>query len=344
MAVRILMVDDDPVHLQLSEQFLNRQSPEYEVVSAETPEEAMNLLLEQPFDAAVCDIDMGDGQPTGLDILEQVRSSGLDVPVIIFTGKSREEIAIQALNLGADYYIRKSSTKIEGLYAELSYYILSAVEKRRTERALAESEQRLRISEAKLAEAQRIARMGHWDWDIVADTIDWSDEIYRIFGLKPQEFSATYEAFLSSVHEDDRDRVREAVDEAIKENKPYRIDHRVVHPDGKIVFVHEQGEVTFDDEGNAIRMMGTVQEITERSHHIPVHEEKLILETLQIREDYWRAVFDHSPNAIAIFDHEGLLIDCNKAAIELLGVVNGEELIGLSLFDQSNLPEEVLEK
>ncbi|MHA1944368.1 MAG: PAS domain S-box protein, partial [Candidatus Thorarchaeota archaeon] len=342
MAIRVLMVDDDPVHLELSEQFLTRQSSEYEIVPAETPEEAMILLLDQTFDAAVCDIDMGAGKPTGLDILEQVRSSGLDVPIIIFTGKSREEIAIQALNLGAEYYIRKSSSKIEGLYAELSYYILTSVEKKRTERALTESERKLRIREAQLAEAQRIAKMGHWDWNIVKDTIDWSDETYRIFGLKPQEFSATYEAFLASVHEEDRDFVRKAVDDAIKENQPYSIDHRVVHPDGKVVYIHEEGEVTFDDEGMAIRMMGTVQEITERSHHIPVHEDKLMIETLQIREDWWKAVFDHSPNAIAIFDEEGLLIDANKAAEELLGVKDRENLLGLSLFEQSNFPEEVL--
>ncbi|MFW9814580.1 MAG: PAS domain S-box protein [Candidatus Thorarchaeota archaeon] len=344
MAVRVLMVDDDPVHLELSERFLTRQSPEYEVVSAETPEEAMNLLIDEAFDAAVCDIDMGNEQPTGLDILEQIRSNGLDVSVIIFTGKSREEIAIQALNLGADYYLRKSSTKIEALYAELSYYILTSVEKRRTKRALAESERRLRQSEANLAEAQRIARMGHWNWDIVEDNIEWSDEIYRIFGLEPQEFAATYEAFLSSVHHDDREDVRKAVDEAISKKKPYHIDHRVVRSDGSIVQVHEAGEVTYNEKGDAIRMMGTVQQITDGSHHVPVGEEKLMHKILQIRQDWWQAVFEHSPNAIAIFDEEGLLIDANNAAVQLVGVKTREEVLGLSLFKDTNLPDEVLEK
>ncbi|MHA2024321.1 MAG: PAS domain S-box protein [Candidatus Thorarchaeota archaeon] len=344
MAVRVLMVDDDPVHLELSEQFLTRQSPEYEIVPAETAEQAMNLLLEQTFDAAVCDIDMGSEQSSGLDILEQVRSTGLDVPVIIFTGKSREEFAIQALNLGADYYIRKSSAKIESLYAELSYYILTSVEKKRTKRALAESERRLRQSEANLAEAQRIARMGHWNWDILNDKIEWSDEIFRIFGLNPQEFSATYDAFLSSVHEEDRELVRKAVDAAISEKEPYHIDHRVVRPDGTIIQIHEEGEVTYNDQGKAIRMMGTVQEITEDSHHIPLTEEELMFETVKIRQDWWQAVFDHSPNAIAIFDEEGLMIDANEAAVVLLGVKTREDLLGLSLFKDSRLPDEVIDK
>ncbi|MHA1964578.1 MAG: hybrid sensor histidine kinase/response regulator [Candidatus Thorarchaeota archaeon] len=465
MAIRVLMVDDDPVHLELSEQFLKRQSSEYEIIPAETPEEAMNLLLEDKFDAAVCDIDLGENQPTGLDILEQVRVNESDIPVIIFTGKSREEIAIQALNLGADYYIRKSSSKIEGLYAELSYYILTAVEKRRTERALVESEHRLRESEEKLAEAQRIAHLGHWDWDIVKNHISWSDEIYRIFGLAPQEFEATYEAFLNSVHEDDRQDVIEAVDKAIHENQIYSIDHRVLLRDGTVAFVHEAGEVTFDEEGKAVRMMGTVQDITERvkqetllreerdkaqryldlagtmilaldtqynvtlinqkgcellecqegeivgknwiASFIPEHSrktaadyldslvvggpggtcemvietplgtEKRILcqdnvltddegnvttilcsareiemvepektkmtETLQFREEWWQGVFDHAPGAIGIFDSEGSLIDINKAGLELLGVKNREGILGLNLFKDSRLPEDVLE-
>ena len=465
MAIRVLMVDDDPVHLELSKQFLMRQSSDYEIVPAETPEEAMNLLLEESFDAAVCDIDLGENQPSGLDILEQVRVNERDIPVIIFTGKSREEIAIQALNLGADYYIRKSSSKIEGLYAELSYYILTSVEKRRTERALVESEHRLRVSEAKLAEAQRIAHLGHWDWDIVNNHLAWSDEIYRIFGLAPQEFEATYEAFLNSVHEDDKEFVRDSVDKALHENQEYSIDHRVTHGDGKIRVVHETGEVTFDEDGEAIRMMGTVQDITERVQHetllreerdkaerfldiagtmilaldsqynvtminqkgcqllecdeggivgtnwieehipessreeaieylssivvggpggscemvieTPKGVQKKILcqdrvltddegkvttilcsaqeiksdekdaslmnETMQFREKWWQGVFDHAPGAIGIFDSEGLLIDINKAGLEILGVKSREKILGLNLFKDSRLPDDVLE-
>ena len=82
MAIRVLMVDDDPVHLELSEQFLKRQSPDYEIIPAESPEQAMNLLLEEEFDVAVCDIDLGENQPSGLDILEQVRVNENDIPVI----------------------------------------------------------------------------------------------------------------------------------------------------------------------------------------------------------------------------------------------------------------------
>jgi PAS domain S-box-containing protein len=127
-----------------------------------------------------------------------------------------------------------------------------------------QAEESLRRSEQGLAEAQRIAHLGSWDWDIVTNALYWSDEVYRIFGLQPQEFGATYEAFLASVHPEDRDAVKKAVDESLADpHKPYSIEHRVVRSDGSERIVHERGEVTFDKTGKPVRMIGTVHDITE---------------------------------------------------------------------------------
>ncbi len=124
---------------------------------------------------------------------------------------------------------------------------------------------KIRRSEQSLAEAQRVARLGSWDWNIENGSLYWSDEIYRIFGLTPQAFGATYEAFLERVHPDDREAVIEAVNRAIgPERIPYGIDHRIIRPDGEIRIVHEQAEVHRNDAGEATHMIGTVQDITER--------------------------------------------------------------------------------
>ncbi len=151
---------------------------------------------------------------------------------------------------------------IDHVAARLFWEIFHIEEERLKERK--RSEERLRRSEASLAEAQRIAHLGNWDWNIVTNELGWSDEIYRIFGLLPQEFGATYEAFLDSVHPDDREFVKKAVDEALYEDKPYSIDHRIVLPDGTERIVHEQAGIMFDNAGKPIRMIGTVQDITER--------------------------------------------------------------------------------
>lgn len=122
----------------------------------------------------------------------------------------------------------------------------------------------LKESEGLLKKAQQIARLGSWDWDIINNRLYWSDEIYRIFGLSPQEFGATYEAFMSRVHRDDKKFVNDSVNAALSENKPYSIDHRIVISRGIEKIVHEEANITYDDNGKPIRMVGTVQDITER--------------------------------------------------------------------------------
>lgn len=125
------------------------------------------------------------------------------------------------------------------------------------------AEEALKESELNLRNAQRIAHLGSWDWDVVNKRLSWSEEIYSIFGLKPHEFNGTYEAFLSNVHPEDRAYVMREVEGALNEKKPYGIDHRILLPDGSVRTVHEQAEVVFDDSGRLVRMTGTVQDITE---------------------------------------------------------------------------------
>ncbi len=138
----------------------------------------------------------------------------------------------------------------------------------------------LQATTESLAQAQRIAHLGNWDWNIVTNELVWSDEIYRIFGLTPREFGATYEAFLESLHPDDREMVKQRVNQALYENVPYSIDYRIVRRDGSVRIVHEQAEVVFEETGRAIRMIGTVQDITERKEAEQKLEERLRFEQL----------------------------------------------------------------
>ena len=123
----------------------------------------------------------------------------------------------------------------------------------------------LRRSEHGLTEAQRIAHLGNWEWDIVSNELNWSGEVYRIFGLQAQEFGETYEAFLEAIPPAEREMVQAAVTEALEgPEHEYDIEHRVVRPDGRVREVHEQAEVILDAKGQPLSMIGTVQDITER--------------------------------------------------------------------------------
>jgi PAS domain S-box-containing protein len=122
----------------------------------------------------------------------------------------------------------------------------------------------LRESEYSLAEAQRIAHLGNWNWNIFTNELRWSREIFRIFGVREESFAGTVEGFLSLVHPEDRKLVQDSVDEALTQDKAYSLTHRIVRPDGTHRYVHEQAEVFFDSSHKPARMVGTVQDVTEQ--------------------------------------------------------------------------------
>ncbi|MBI5540492.1 MAG: PAS domain-containing protein [Bacteroidia bacterium] len=126
-------------------------------------------------------------------------------------------------------------------------------------------------NEARLKEAQRIAHIGHWVLDLENNVLHWSDEVYRIFNLKPQEFAATYEAFINAIHPDDRIKVNIAYTSSLETKSPYEIIHRLLMSDGKVKHVKERCETFYNKEEKPYRSVGTIQDITEQI----IYEEEL---------------------------------------------------------------------
>ena len=191
-----------------------------------------------------------------------------------------------------------------------------------TERKRAEDE--LRESEENLRKAQEIAHVGNWHWDILNNTLRWSDEIYRIFGRAPQEFGATYEAFLSYVHPDDRAYVQQRVNDAIAKKSLYDINHRIVLADGGVRIVHEVGEVAYDATGLAVSMVGVVQDITDLKR-----AEQALRKNSQLLD----AIVENIPNMIFLKRASDLRFELfNRAGEALLGH-NRAELLGRNDYD-----------
>ena len=126
-----------------------------------------------------------------------------------------------------------------------------------------QAEEALQASEARLREAQSIAHIGNWEWDVVTDEVYWSDELYHILGYRPQEIDVDSNTFAKLVHPDDRDHIENAVADTVR-GQLYNEEHRVVHPGGQVRWVEQQGRMEFDENGQALRMVGTTQDITER--------------------------------------------------------------------------------
>jgi len=194
----------------------------------------------------------------GMPALKAARGGFDHIPFIFVSDPAGEECVIEALTGGATGYILRNH--MERLVPAVHRAMAAAEQRRRREMA----QQVLRQNKLRLSEAQRIAHLGNWDWNIVENQLWWSLEAYRIFGVVPGDLYLSYEGFLAYVHPDDRKFVDLAVHEALFERKQYSVEHRVVRPDGTERIVRECAEVTYDDRGSAVRMLGTVQDITEQ--------------------------------------------------------------------------------
>jgi PAS domain S-box-containing protein len=120
----------------------------------------------------------------------------------------------------------------------------------------------LRRSEASLAEAQRLAHLGSWEWDVQTNTLTWSDELYRIYGLQPNQFAATYEAMLERIHPEDKSLVQETTQKAQRDHQPWEHYTRIIRSDGVVRVLHARGSVVVDENGNVVRTYGTAQDVT----------------------------------------------------------------------------------
>jgi PAS domain S-box-containing protein len=128
------------------------------------------------------------------------------------------------------------------------------------------AERRLRASRAQLAEAQRVAHFGSWEWDMRTGELTWSDELYRIYGVSPIEHRPSYEAYLGRVHAEDRAHVSAAIQTAAQTGEPFTFEERIVRPDGTVRILRSGGAVIVDEEGTPIRMVGACHDVTEREH------------------------------------------------------------------------------
>ncbi len=173
-----------------------------------------------------------------------------------------------------------------------------------TEAALQERDRQLR-------EAQRIARLGSWTWDIVGNRVAWSDELYRIYGLAPQGFGASFEAYLACVHPDDRAPVRSHIERTLETGAPFDFEERIIRPDGEVRVLRSSGEVTHDPQGRPMRLVGVCRDITEM---------KAAEAALRASEESYRTVFELAGDAIFVHDVEtGAILDANEKACDLYG-------------------------
>lgn len=221
-----------------------------------------------------------------------------------------------------------SATLLAAGYVRVSVKRAEVIEntvRKRTEhlrREVAErrrTEEELRKTQYTLVQAQRIGRVGSWELDLTTQHLIWSEETFRIFGREPNSFEPTREGFFESVPAEDRDGVAKASAGALQSGLRYDTEHRIRRPDGSERIVHEMAEVVREEDGRPIRMVGTVQDITERYYAD---------ERIEWERNLLRTLIDNIPDYIFFKDRDGRFIITNEPCARVMGYSTREDVIG----------------
>ncbi len=326
---KILIVEDNAESRYLLKQLL--ESSGHKIMAAENGEEALRLAREDQPEVIISDIMMP--VMNGFRLCREIKGDAelRAIPFIFYTAtfveKDDERLA---MSLGASRFIIKPTEgerfiqildevlkehqrgtlpvpeeplRSEDLLLEMYDNSIARKLAETVEELLTEKKALIK-SEKRLKEAQELAYLGHWELDLKSKSLEWSDELYRILGLKPHGFDPSYEAFLEAVHPDDRDYVATSHRESLAKKSKSDIEYRVLLKDGTVKYLHERTQSIYDDDGMPALMMGTVQDITER---------RLAEETLHKSEELYRALFESSPDVVFILATDGTFSSLNKA-------------------------------
>jgi len=253
--LRVLIIEDSADDTQLLVRELKRGGYEVEFERVETAEAMQSALTQKTWDLILSDYTMPRfNAPKALEVL---KASGMDLPFIISSGTIGEETAVTALKAGAhDFFIK-------GKFARLGPAIERELREAETRRQRKRAEEALREKERLLFEAQRIGHIGSWSYDIPGDMLQYSDEMYRLLDISPQEFKHTGEAFLGLIFSLDRTAVTEWMQNIKAGRQVKELDFRVFHMSGELRYIQCRGAVEFGKTGKPVRFIGTAQDITE---------------------------------------------------------------------------------
>jgi PAS domain S-box-containing protein len=213
---------------------------------------------------------------------------------------------------------RQAEDALRRSYAELELEVKSRT--REVQSAL----ERLRSSDIRFIEAQQLANIGSWERNLHDNTATWSDELFRICGFEPQSFYPSFERFFDIVHPDDREQLSRRIQEASQNHQAFESEHRIVRPDREVRVLRAHGRAVVDEHGNALRFVGTAQDITAR---------KEAEEIVRRSERRLQTIVDAEPACVKLVSPAGLLLDMNPAGLQMIGAERLTQVVGRPVID-----------
>jgi len=303
--ILVLHVDDDASFLKTAKPILEMQGA-FKVDTASSAEEAIEKMKQKTYDAIVCDYVMPGKD--GLQFLKELRQKDNRVPFFIFTGKGREDLAIKALNLGADGYFSKIGHP-ETVYGELAHGICQGVERKKAEMEIWRREERLR---AILASSPDVIIIS----DLNGNIVDCNDATLRLSGHSSKEELLGKSSF-EFIVEKDRERAMQSLKKALEQKTMKNIEYTLRKKNGEEYIGELSASILKDSVGKPVGFVGVIRDITER---------KKTEEALKESEERYRSMVEQAPDLIVTLDEKGIVTSCNSAAED--SGYSKEEIIG----------------
>jgi PAS domain S-box-containing protein len=319
--LRILSLEDDPNDADLIREQLEAENIASKVTRVET-EAAFRAALEQ----AEVDIILADySLPSfdGITALKVAMKMLPDVPFIFVSGTLGEEVAIEALKIGATDYILKTRL------ARLAPSVLRAQREARERAERKQAGEELRRSQAYLAEAQKLSRTGSFGWNVSTGAVYWSDETFRIFEYEPHS-RVTIERIVQRTHPEDRTSHQEYLVRVAQEKTELDFEHRLLMPDGSVKYLRVVGRPSKDEAGD-LEFVGAVSDVT---------AEKVAEQRHQGDQRQIRRIIDAMPQLIVALTPDGRTLYINQAVADYTGR-QPEEIRGNDFLARVFHPEDV---
>jgi PAS domain S-box-containing protein len=179
-------------------------------------------------------------------------------------------------------------------------------------------------SESRLAQAQEVAHIGSWEWNLADGTEWWSDELFRICGFEPHAVRPGFDTFLEIVHPDDLQRVSDLIRDAVLHRHPFEFEYGIVRPNGHLRTIRAHGRVIGGASGAPVRMVGTAQDVT---------ASKAAQDFLKRSERRLKTIIDAEPACVKLVSPDGVLLEMNPAGLEMLGANDISQLVGQRVVD-----------
>jgi len=309
--IHILLIEDDEEDYLITQDIVEDiPHGRYKLEWVSNFEEGIEAVEKGVHDVYLIDYRLG--REDGLELLKRVDAANIESPFILLTGQNDIELEKEALLLGASDFLVKGDFSA-GILARTIRY---AIDQKKTLLKLQRSKKQLKA-------AQKLANIGHFDWDLKTEKVYWSDEMYRIYGYEPQSFEVTVDFVLNNIHSEDRPKFQNLIKEVKEKQKAISFGYRIIRPDKSIRYVKGNREMIFDNRGKAIQLFGTIRDVTkEKAYETAIEKEK---ETAQM-------YLDIAGSMMVVINQSEEITLLNQRGEEILGVKE-QEVLGKNWFD-----------